>query len=507
VTSEGGLSGPLRAALVACGVAGVVGVGVFANFTTVKYPNDGVYYVAAASSLLDTGRHVNATVTPPGPPITRQNGIVYVLAALMRATGRGWPVAYALLVTALWTCAVLAMGRFFGALIGGHKLRESSTSRVGSSTPGDALAFLAFLQYDILNDSTSFMNEAIYLPVLCLVAAQVGRQLIGLRSRAELRTAIARLPRSSILVAVAFLVLGLFFRSQHAVVLAVALVVLALAGRAGVGLALAGAAFGAFAVYTRWFAAPPSDGFLARILAFQSVDGSDLPFAVGLFTSPLSLTKVVPFDHPVALVAGVAMAGLCGTGLARMKQRHTWLATLIALYVAGSLAFLVLLPIEHSRYYAPVNAALVACLAALAPRHMSARRWQAGVLAGVLASGGAVAVYVTSYLAGDKHEPAWRGGYPQLLAHHRYRAERSRDRSLTYSRQPRMAYWVLGVPACVPAPADCADALGRSYDRVVFIGRKDELEGQDGLRGFQISEPVTQPIDGYAAWTVVSAGP
>jgi hypothetical protein len=500
-----------RAVLLACGVAGVVaGIvagGVSANFTTIKYPNDGVYYVAAAATLLESGHHVNATVSPPGPPITRQNGIVYALTGLMRVTGPLWPIAYAVMVTALWTGAILALARFYGALAGGDEAPGSATGRKpGPSLLAYSLALFTFLQYDILNDSTSFMNEAIYLPVWFLVAADAGRQLIGVRSRAALAAAVARMPRSSVLVAVAFLVLGLFFRTQHAVVLALALVCLALAGRAGAGVALTGAAVGMYVIYARAIDAPPSDDFLAWTLSLQSVGGSDPAFAIGMFTSPFSLTKVVPFGHPVTLVAGLGLAGLCGAGLARMHRCHSWLAGAIALFIAGSVAFLVLLPIEHSRYYAPVNAALVACLAALAPRDVSVRSVQGAVLAGLLASAATVSVYVTSYLAGEKHDPAWRGVYPQLLTHYRYRAEEPRGRSLVYSRQPRMAYWVLGVPACIPAPPDCAVASGRTYDHVVFIGRKDELEGQDGLRGFHADRPVTQPIDGYAAWTILRTG-
>jgi hypothetical protein len=500
-----------RAALVTCGVAAVVAVGVFANFTTIKYPNDGVYYVAAAAALIETGRHVNATVVPAGPPITRQNGIVYALAGLMRVTGRAWPIAYALLVTALWTCAILALARFYGALIEAAPASDSGGRHPpGPSVPGMpacGLAIFTALQYDILNDSTSFMNEAIYLPVWFLVAAEAGRRLLGVGSRAELAAVIARTPPSATLVAVVFLASGLFFRSQHAVVLALASVALVLAGRTGAGLALLGVAVGSFALYARWVEAPQSDDFLAWTLSFQSVNGSDPAFAIGLFTSPLSLTKVAPFGHPLMLAAGLGVAALCGAGLARLRRRHAWLAGALALYIAGSMAFLVLLPIEHSRYYAPVNAALVACLAGLAPRDVSARMLQGAVLAGVFASAAAVAVYVGSYLAGEKHEPAWRGVYPQLQAHYRFRAESARDRSLAYSRQPRMAYWVLGVPACIPAPPACAAASGRSYDRVVFIGRKDELDGQDGLVGFQAGPPVTPPVDGYAAWTMASVGP
>src|SRR5688500_20027063 len=107
---------PRRSLLVAAGVATIVTAGVCANFTAIKYPNDGVYYVAAARALVDSHQHVDATVLPAGPPITRQNGIVYVLAALMLVTGPAWVVAYASLVIALWTAAMLAMARFFDDL-------------------------------------------------------------------------------------------------------------------------------------------------------------------------------------------------------------------------------------------------------------------------------------------------------------------------------------------------------------------------------------------------------
>lgn len=478
----------------AVGVALVIALGVAANFSPLRTPNDGVYYVAAARAFVETGAHVDATVIPYGLPVTRQNGIVYALAGMMSVAGDAWPVLYALVVTALWVWAVAAMARCYDGLNQPEGLKASGYR-------GWVLAAFTFFQYDLLNDSTSFMNEALYVPVFFALAAEVGRRLIGAVSRADVAAGLGELKPWLRVTGLGFVLVGLFFRNQHAVLLPLVATGCWLAGRRLLAIALPVGALAAFAVYAAWLPAPVTDGYFSTLAGAESIEASDLAYAAAMFTGPLSLTKVLPYGHPLTQVAALAMAVATMVGLQRMWRRHPYLATACALYMAGTLAFLVLLPFVSTRYYGLVNLPLIAAWAMLLPpvlpEHDVSVRWFA-VPAAVVAV--VVALYVRSYLSGEKHEQA----YPQLQAHQR--AADLVGQALVYSSQPRMAFWVLGVPACGSAPDDCAAARGLVTSRtVVFIGRADEWQGQDGLRGYRIARPLTVPAEGFAAW-VMEAG-
>lgn len=465
---------PLLVAGVVAGTVAIIGAGVAANFSALRTPNDGVYYVTAARALLETGQHVDATVIPYGPPITRQNGVVYVLAALIAVAGSAWPIAWAMLVAALWIAAIVVMARFYGELL---------------DRAGWPFAILTVLQYDLLNDSTSFMNEGLYAPAFFLLAAQFGRHLL----------ASAPMPRWFGPALLVFLLAGLFFRNQHVVALGVAAAALGLAGRWMMAVTVPVAALGAFAVYAATLPAPVTDGYFATVTRFESIEASDAPYALALFTGPLSLTKLVPYGHPVVIVTGLAAAAAVAAGLLRLRRAQPALAGAIALYIAGTLVFLVMLPFVSTRYFALANLPLLAAMAVLVPRQVDAARL---VGAAALVIAGVAGLYVQRYLSGEKREQA----YPQLVAHQR--AALVAGDSLIYSSQPRMVAWVLGIPACAVAPDACAAARGLENGRsVVFIGQGDELEGQEGLHGYAIARPLTDPAAGYAAWLLTRVTP
>lgn len=477
----------------------IVALGVAANFTSLKTPNDGVYYVAAARALVDTGLHVDATVVPHGPPITRQNGIVYALAGMMLVAGDAWPVAYTVVVAALWAWAVLAMARFYGALTGDG----------ASGANGYLPAVITLLQYDLLNDSTSFMNEGLYAPVLFALAAEVCRRLVSVSTRAQVAQACGAMPRALVLASLTFILTGMFFRNQHVVLLPLAAVALALAGRWLLALVVPLAALAAFAAYAAFLPAPVTDGYFATLLSADSIEASDPTYALAFFTGPLSLTKVLPYEHPVAVIAGLTMAALVVVGLLRMWRHHPFLAAALTIYIIGTVVFLVLLPFVSTRYYALANLALVAALSRTGPfspvearragpsgpaRHIGVRLIVAVSLGLTVAT-----AYAWSYFSGTKPEQA----YPQLVAHQR--AAPLMASALVYSSQPRMVWWILGRPACAAPPGDCAAAVGVAAGASpVFIGRDDELEGQGGLRGYRIVQALTAPVEGYAAWSVAA---
>lgn len=483
---------------VAALVGTIVVLGVAANFSAIKTPNDGVYYVAAARALVETGAHVDATQVPPGPPITRQNGIVYALAAMIAVAGDGWPVLYALTVAALWMGAVVAAARFFGRLRG---------AAVGVQ-PGPTdwvLALCTFFQYDLVNDATSFMNEGIYVPALFILAAYAGRRLIGVRTSEHLRSSFATVPRSFVLGGTLFVVTGLFFRNQHVVLLPLVALALAISRRPVMAAALPIAAVAAFAWYASWLPAPVTDAYLETLVGLESLDQSDISYSLAMFTGPLWLTKVLSYDHPFVVLAGLAAAAAVVVGLLRMRRDHPWLAAAIALYLAGTLAFLALLPFVSTRYFSLAQLPIVVTWSVLLPNRV--RVWRLVTVAATIVAL-VMGIYARSYVTGEKREQA----YPQLVAHQR--AESVIGPALVYSSQPRMVTWVLGMPACAAPPLECDIARGRQGSSgatmgppLVFIGRGDELEGQDGLVGYAITRALTEPVQGYAAWQVAKAVP
>jgi len=467
----------------------VVAAGVAANFSPLRTPNDGVYYVAAAQALVETGAHVDATVVPHGLPITRQNGIVYVLAVMMGIAGAAWPVLYVLAVAMLWATAIIVMARFY------RELRRGADPDPWTRREAWLLAGLTCLHYDLWNDSTSFMNEGIYVPVFFALAAETGRRLIGVRTGAEATAALGGMSRWAAMTGLVFLLAGLFFRNQHVVLLAlVAAAGPSLRNHRLLGLAAPLAAVAAFAVYVAWLPAPVTDAYLATVTGAESIELADAAYALAMFTGPLSLTKVLPYDHPLTIVTALVMAVATIAGLRQMWRRHRVLSGALAVYLAGTAVFLVMLPFTYTRYYALANLPLIAAWSTLLPTRAASARWLS-VPAAIIAM--VVVLYVRSYLSGEKREQA----YPQLVAHQR--AALLIGDALVYSSQPRMVFWVLGVPACGGPPDACAVARGvEAGTPAVFIGREDEIEGQHGLRGHVLTRALTEPSAGYAAWLV-----
>ena len=469
----------------------VVAAGVALNFSSLRTPNDGVYYVAAAQALVETGAHVDATVVPYGLPITRQNGIVYVLAAMMGIAGPAWPVLYVLAVAMLWAAAIIVMARFY------RELRRGVAADPWTRREAWVLAGLTCLHYDLWNDSTSFMNEGIYVPVFFALAAETGRRLIGVRTRAEATAALGGMSRWAGMTGLVFLLAGLFFRNQHVVLLAlIAAAGLSLRNHRLLALA-APAAVAAFAAYVAWLPAPVTDAYLATVTSAESFELADAAYALAIVTGPLSLTKMLPYDHPLTVVTALVMAVATIAGLRQTWRRDRVLSGALALYLAGTAVFLVMLPFAYTRYYALANLPLIAAWSMLLPTRAASARWLAVPVA-VIAM--VCVLYVRSYFSGEKREQA----YPQLVAHQR--AALLIGDALVYSSQPRMVAWVLGVPACGAPPDACAAARGvEAGTPAVFIGRKDELEGQHGLHDYVLTRALTETSDGYAAWLVARA--
>ena len=136
---------------------------------TIKTPNDGTIYVSAADYFLKNGLLVNPiesfnNLIRPFP--TTQVGIIFFLAILKFFFGDFWNIFYVLFISILWTYTLNYLLIFLKDIFKNANL---------------VIIFLfpliLFLNYDNLNSSTSFYNEAIYYPLFVIIFTKILKYL------------------------------------------------------------------------------------------------------------------------------------------------------------------------------------------------------------------------------------------------------------------------------------------------------------------------------------------
>ena len=131
------------------------------TYLDIRFPSDGVYYHALADNYLRYGEMKDASLLPPAPVLTYQNGIVYFLVFAKYIFGDNWWFLYILVVSLLWFVFILKLHNTFSKIV------SEDLNNKDKWLPW-ILCFVPLFHYDTVLIIGSFMNESILMPLLWL---------------------------------------------------------------------------------------------------------------------------------------------------------------------------------------------------------------------------------------------------------------------------------------------------------------------------------------------------
>lgn len=478
---------------------GIFSLGVGINFTPLKFPNDGASYVAQADAIVQFGKLQTAASLPRGKVFGYQNGIIYILASLKWLLGSFWPAGYVMMISLLWTFALIEIHRLSYEIL---EDRFASYLVTGAT----------FLSYEMLLSATSFINESIYLPIFFIVTCYY------LRKKEE------PLPEMNVL-GIAFLLLGLILRYIH-INLLFALIIYTFFFEKKFfkrALLITVGSVGVFGLYVLFVGKTTEGSIILDVLrglsSFQLSSQAEsgwsyfnndilgrLVFMAQAFVLYLNPEKIFGSRNPVIFIPGLIALPVVLYGLFSLKEKLGKRVYFLIIYFASMLGFLFLMPVRVDRYALTLYFYILLAIAfALTKWNIKHLIRPALVLLGVT-SLCLTGFMTTRYLLGGKHpDPRKNPSTYRFLAVLKDFKENYNPASfLIYSTEGYMSYWVFKQPVCERVtPPECGSLkFGDSLDHpIIFFGTQESFENIPLLsHDYVISSSYVEPRGPLGAW-------
>ena len=466
-----------------------------------KFPNDGVYYIAVASSLLEHGKPQDISVIPAGPFLTHQNGIIYFILLLKYALGDIWIVGYIFIVTVLWSNLSLVLVNLFSNLIKSYFSRELLFIPL-------VFCFVPILNFSSLNTISGMYNEAIINPVLWISFALFLKHLSQKNFTIITNKKYFNIDYLYIFSIVLFVyLLGLFFRIQAATYIVSFYCYLVYFKfitfkKATIILIIP---FLLFAVYVDRIEAPFSSNLISKVFSIGPSDLAERSLRVlSLITSPISLMSS---SSPVYLIKEhifyilLPATILFAFGLKNLMKINSQIFSLIVLIFFFNAVFVFLMPVYSYRYEQLVLVpGLVLYLFLLFSLFEKKPQLIINALTVIIivASLCLSFFYTTLYLK-NKTEGNL---FDQVNVHSQIAGViENIGPSVIFSQNARLTYWESGHRSCVETVTTCKNLLNlKEKYNVVFVGDVENLRANLHLDGYQIKEALIFGSSKHNIW-------
>jgi hypothetical protein len=452
------------------------------NFTGIKFPNDGVYYLNIAENLINHGLFQDTISVPINPAVTHQNGIVFCLVVLKLVFGKYCFVAYVVLISVLWFYALKKMyelARYLGI----------------SKTVSIILGFVMYTKPEILTSNLSLSNESIYLP-LCYYA--VSDFLIKLNgNNRDKNNALLYL----------FLVIGLFFRNQHITILFTLFFsawMFKLDERKAVTIfsIMGGLLFFIYVGLTPHLINQNlvNESFvIGNRFSLEKISFVLRQFA-NIYMPGFFFVKYVVFN----LLLGLVFFSLFLFGLWKIcnQEKYKRLGILLILLIGSNSLFLFVLPFSDDRYSVVMHFYILLVQVSILTGFRKSIQKTIPVMF-VIVTISLFALILFKYVNGTKGRVPV---YGMLKQYEEYKTlpDIKNENIIYFSESPRMTYWMLEKSSCDLSPAECAEYF--KYDEktsdMVYFGSITKFNNRKQLAGYKVADCLISKCKNYGIWRI-----
>ena len=473
------------------------------NFLGLKVPNDGVYYVALADSMINSGIQTNLITFPPTAITTHQNGIVFIIIVLKLALSSSWWLGYIICVAFIWAITARYLFVFFYNQIGHIYLKKSTLLPL-------ILCYIPIIHYTTLSAISNFFNEAIIIPICWFLFAFYSNNFTEFKHG---RHNDLTLPRKVLLkigfLVGFFLIFGMFFRIQiltFIVAFAVTFKIFRILSIKSV-IGIISVSLLIFFTFINYDISPAWMNFLTQSTAISGAILYDKVWVfLSLMASPLSM---ISFDTPIEALhhyyindaVSVVASFLVFYGLIVMRRTHVSVYVLSALLLFLNVIFILFLPINSGRFELPVLILILTIyLYALSgvSSFISLRliTWGAALVSCVLLT--FIPIYTSKYFNSDTS----RNTYNRIqITNELNRMIPEIGEFVVYSQFSRITYWVTGLPSCVVEPAECTKLQDLpNNSSILFIGNESDFLLNTNLAKYTFSDQLSDEQHKFGVW-------
>lgn len=468
------------------------------TYLGIRFPSDGVYYHALADNYLRYREMKDASMIPPAPVLTYQNGIVYFLVFAKYIFGDYWWLLYVLVVSLLWFVFVLKLHNTF------EKIVSEDLNNKDKWLPW-ILCFVPLFHYDTVLIIGSFMNESILMPLLWLFFLKCF-DLIRERLLSNSTIIYEHIKLSDIIILICIIFFGVLFRIQSIFFIMPMMFGLFLIRLISVRSLIISICIPIVILFFLKLNvnSPISETILSslyiNIFSFETYYK-----LLSIISSPISFISIsAPREFlvgsPLQLILMLITATLFLIGLKNLWMISRTLSSLLLSVFFLNSIFLLTLPMHSSRYEHLLTVPLLiiflyACKDA--PFFFKKMRQVYVVMSALMIF--ILFSYISSYLNNlDRVTTMSKITSYKMLE----KKVQGLNNFVIYSNEPRYPYWYFGLASCDHVPSECLRLKKlKASDNIYFIGKGLEIHENLYLHNYNI-EANGQDLDNFNIWTV-----